>query len=60
MSDVGRKLSAFVSNLPECVSMVVLVAAPACAKMPPDLRFLHKTGLGFFCLNQAASGVLVY
>jgi hypothetical protein len=40
--------------------MVVLVAAPACAKMPPDFGFLHETGLGFFGLNQAASGVLVY
>jgi hypothetical protein len=59
MSYVGRKISAFVSNLPECVSMVVLVATPACARMPPDLVFLHETGLGFFGLNQAASGVLV-
>jgi hypothetical protein len=28
--------------------------------MPPDLGVLHETGLGFFGLNQAASGVLVY
>lgn len=60
MSYVGRKISAFVYNLPESVSMVVLVAAPACAQMPPDLGFQHETGLGFFGLNQAASGVLVY